>query len=725
MKRSDIRFIFIYMTPLLGLLPVLSDYAYPFSSRFSDVTISHVPNLIYLRSALSEWGGVPLWSNTILSGYPFAANPLSGLWYPPGWLGLVLPIPAGFNLLIGLHLFWGGTGMFAYLRAAQYDRWAALMGGLVFTLMPKLFAHYAAGHVTLVYAVCWTPWLLWAEQRRYESSATSRATSATLVGLGFGMIALADVRWLAYSALLWLAFSIHQTITQPGSSNPLNIIQACLNLRQAIRWVFRRVSPLGLGVWLGAPVLLPLVEYARLSTRSLLSASDNLIFSLQPIQLLGLVIPNLAGYAEWILYPGAGSFLLLVWVIFTPAAREKVWFWIGTILVALLFSLGSSTPLGQYLAQIPGFSLLRVPPRAIFIAGIGFSVMTACGVQELVRFSRQYSTHKRSVAALALTAVTGFCVMVAAGVSVLEAKLVPDFGWGAVAAVIFCLWILLRQFMVVPIKPWLVVLAILISVDLGGVNISQVRFKNAAEVLAEGREIASFLDDKVGLFRTYSPSYSLPQQTAALYRLELADGVDPMQLRSYAGFMSAATGVLPTGYSVTLPPFDRADPSVANRVAVPNPQRLGLLNVRYIVAEYDLAVDGLEFKMQLGSTRIYENQRFLPRAWVQPKAGGVGENTRTAHSLEWSPNRIEIKATGPGLLVLSEMAYPGWSVAVDRKQVSLVRVAGLLRGVELPDGEHTVVFYFRPFAVYAGVLLGILGWGWTFYTIYRARRVEP
>ena len=103
--------------PLLLLLPSINLFPYPSTeSQFSDLTISHYPNALFLKDSIFTYRQIPLWSSTILSGYPFAANPLSGLWYPPGWLVLITPLPLGFNLLIGVHLIWAGLGLYFLMR---------------------------------------------------------------------------------------------------------------------------------------------------------------------------------------------------------------------------------------------------------------------------------------------------------------------------------------------------------------------------------------------------------------------------------------------------------------------------------------------------------------------------------------------------------------------------------------------------------------------------------
>ena len=156
----------LLVLPLLLLIPTMASFPYPsLGAAYSDLSISHYPNAIFFRESIVNWGEIPLWSSTIMGGYPFAANPLSGLWYPPGWLALILPLPLGFNLLIGVHLVWGGIGLYKLLRAEGLGMPGALLAGLSFGLLPKLFAHYGAGHLTLLYAVPWTPWLLLCQRK--------------------------------------------------------------------------------------------------------------------------------------------------------------------------------------------------------------------------------------------------------------------------------------------------------------------------------------------------------------------------------------------------------------------------------------------------------------------------------------------------------------------------------------------------------------------------------
>ncbi|MBI3158867.1 MAG: hypothetical protein HYZ26_04640 [Chloroflexi bacterium] len=578
------------LLPPLLLLPGIGGFPYPaVGARFSDFAITHYPNALYIQRALVQYRVLPLWTDQILSGYPFYADPLSGLHYPPGWLALLFPLPVGMNLTALLHVLWGGLGMALFLRRSGLGARPALFGALAFQLMPKLWAHYGAGHLTLFYAFAWLPWLLWSASE--GATAGARHASPLLQdvparwlrpALFLAVIALADPRAAAYCGLLWLGYEF-------AHRRPWG---------KALAYVGAQA---GLALLLAAPLLLPLAGFASRSTRALMTPADVLAFSLPPARLLGLLIPDFDGYAEWMLYPGAAVVVLALAALL--AKMRWAWFWGGTAGLTLLWSLGAALPYAQALAGLPGVSLLRVPPRALFITGFALAVLAAHGLEALLagfadRPARRLRLAVVGLAALMLglsgavwdlTGARSFNFLWAAGLFTLLTAGVLAFLAGRLAAPRFAL----------------VVLALL-AVDLTALDSTLFVMRPAEEVLAEGRAAAEWLAARPGEFRVYSPSYSIPQHTAADLGLHLADGVNPLQLAAYAEYMDAATGVPRTGYSVTLPPFD-GDPATANAAYTPDAQRLGELNVRYVAAEFPLEAEGLTLVRQFGATYVYEN----------------------------------------------------------------------------------------------------------------------
>jgi hypothetical protein len=284
---------------------------------------------------------------------------------------------------------------------------------------------------------------------------------------------------------------------------------------------------------------------------------------------------------------------------------------------------------------------------------------------------------------------------------------------------------------------------ILALLDLWGVGSTLYKVRPAQEVFSEGGEAAAWLGSQGGRFRVYSPSYSIPQHTGAVYNVEAADGVDPFQLADYAAFMRAASGVDLSGYSVTIPSFrevaEGEDMLLAHRQAAPDLRLLGLLNVRYVAAAYPMEAEGLEPLGERGGVYLHRNERLLARAFVvgrvevaqgfedalnglagnDPARAAVVEGERPlagparsgpAQIVAWTPNYLEVHAEGPGLLVLSEIYDPDWRVHVDGQAAEVVRADGILRGVYLEQGAHRVAFTYWPSGLWAGTGLTAAGW---------------
>jgi hypothetical protein len=90
--------------------------------------------------------------------------------------------------------------------------------------------------------------------------------------------------------------------------------------------------------------------------------------------------------------------------------------------------------------------------------------------------------------------------------------------------------------------------------------------------------------------------------------------------------------------------------------------------------------------------------------------GAESRGTGEARIVQWTPNRIQVEAEGPGLLVLSEIYDPDWQAQVDGRDAEIVRADGILRGIYLEEGPHQVTFAYRPAGLWIGAGLTAVGW---------------
>ncbi len=709
--RIGLLFLALATTFFWRLLLAPEGFLYRPNSSYSDLTITHWPNALFIRQALARWGQVPLWRPLILGGEPFAANPLSGLWYPPNWMLLVLPLTPAFNLLFILHTGWVGLGGYFLARASGASRAGGMLAAFTLMFAPKAVAHLASGHVGLYCAWAWLPWVLLAVRRIVERGSPGDVANTAVCA---AMLILADVRLGFYGGLAAAGYWVVLVIRDWGLG--IRSTRSVPDLQPPItNHLLTGAGAIVLTGMLIAVQMLPLAMVSGRLNRGGLTLEESGIASLPPRYLVGLLIADHGGFQEWMTYVGVVGLMLAVVGLWRWRSRER-WWWGGVALVAGVYSLGLHTPLyGLLYRVIPPLGWLRGPARAWFLVVAAVGVLAAQGLTAVEGATTRgralclsWATAGRVITRVALT------VALVGGIGGAMLRLPANV---VIAAV---MWPLMGMFLLLRVggrlrAPLFAGLTLALALaDLWIVGFTLYRVRPAEEVLAEGREAAKWLAAQPGPFRVYSPSYSVPQHTGAFYGIEMVDGVDPFQLADYAAFMRRATRVDIPGYSVTIPSFPAlatgADMLQAHQGVAPDLELLGLLNVRYLAAAYPMEAEGLTPLGVHGGVYLYRNELALPRAFVQGgegagEQGSIGE----PRIVEWTPNRIVLEAAGPGLLVLSEVYDPDWRAAVDGRMVQ-IEPYEVVRGVHLEGGAHRVVLTYWPRGLSAGIGLTAAGW---------------
>ena len=103
------------------------------------------------------------------------------------------------------------------------------------------------------------------------------------------------------------------------------------------------------------------------------------------------------------------------------------------------------------------------------------------------------------------------------------------------------------------------------------------------------------------------------------------------------------------------------------------------------VGKYNLrheAVADAKFKEQLGQS--------VPQ-----------DDTSIVRLTQYKPNNLvyEVNSNKGGVVVFSEIYYPGWTATVDGSPVGVGRVDYVLRAMRVPAGKHKVVLTFKPESV--------------------------
>ncbi|MCR9133740.1 MAG: YfhO family protein [bacterium] len=166
---------------------------------------------------------------------------------------------------------------------------------------------------------------------------------------------------------------------------------------------------------------------------------------------------------------------------------------------------------------------------------------------------------------------------------------------------------------------------------------------------------------------------------------------------------------------------------------------LAVLNTKYITYNPGLQVPGVTPVYSGNDGVVYEIENVLPKAFFVDQAITVDDPveafnllspgrvdfSNTAIVENYSPNivpdsaatveftsytgsemTLEISRSTPGFLVLSEIYYPdGWVATLNDEEIPIYKTNYLLRGLQIPAGEHTLELDFRPPSFYTGVKL--------------------
>lgn len=468
-------------------------------------------------------------------------------------------------------------------------------------------------------------------------------------------------------------------------------------------------------------------------------------------------------------YVGMLGLLLALIALIGYRKRSIVWFWAGVAIAALILSFGGYLPFGlsHWLYKTPVYNLFRAQFRHTFeftfacgvLAGLGMDYLATCGRTRALRagaalFSLVVLCTLAAYAFFGRHFANGAPLPTHSGSLTNPEALIPLFFFVASLALLWNYALRRSRFS-----------GALLALALFGDLISYGHFLewraytfSIAERLADPPSVKYIKqrEPDPNSFRIISHSaqpYGLNYEmldfpyNSIARELQSANGYDVLRPPRPAKIMGEMT---PEGTAQDLSCFGAKD------------RGLDLLNVKYLLLER-AEPSGDQFPSpgrwrklsDFGAVELYENLRVLPRAWFvsqvrimpgddvlrtiregtnldgspfDPAAVALleSEDLEETHSTppdcgdaagaevamtRYEPQRIELKTrhSRPGLLVTSEVWFPGWEVRVDGGRTRIYRTNYTLRGVAIPAGEHRVEFVFTPSSFRLGMVCSAIG----------------
>jgi hypothetical protein len=349
-----------------------------------DVLEYFFPYRAYAAQAIAA-GRLPLWNPDHFGGAPFLANIQNAVFYPPTALFYVLDFPTAYSWSVALHVFLGGLFTYLFARqSVQLGRPAALIAALAFAFGG--FIGGQMGHLNQLSAAVWLPALLLCWDKAIEGRLAYVVLGALTVGVQF-LAGHSQESYLMLVALLLYA-GYGALLALRGGGWPVVPVHG-----------LAMVVVLALGVGLAAVQLVPTTELTSWSIRADgLTYDAATTFSLPGTMLLNALLPPF-GNRAMLLEPGATEFLgytgvtglVLALAALAYGRRRETAFFGALAAVALFLALGKQNPLYPALFRVvPGFNLLRVPARWLFLYDFSAAMLAGLGAQALRTTAKRF-----------------------------------------------------------------------------------------------------------------------------------------------------------------------------------------------------------------------------------------------------------------------------------------------------------------------------------------------
>lgn len=683
-------------------------------------------------------GRLPTWNPKNFAGAPFVGGGYSPFelpyYFAPGpvtvaWISLLESVTAG----LGMWLFLRRCLNLSYLAAALAS-WCAPLTGFM-----TLWHGFST-----IGPVCWLPWLLMAidgavkRPRGWGSQGVAVVTALVLLAGHIGIAGLVLLTAGFYA--IWL------------------LSEAAL--QRQWRLVMSSAAAIGLGWFLGfaisAAALLPLADYVRTGAR--VDSHSGGLEERPPegLQALPAIVrPDVYGgrtRANWTRTVQSGliessssayaGLLAALWLAplaaCHPRLRSQAVFM--TLLALLSLSWTLDVPgVVQFLRSGPMRPLVSLSyNRWVFATSDAILILAAIGLDAL-RIRSPRFRWRWTIPMVVTTVFCGWCIyrlftltrkldeqgfsscyLLGAGLSVMALV-----GWAA-------------TFRTGPHAKWVRILVIgLLPLELFGFAWDERRQADRKLYFPRVPILEQLATLPQG--RVWGVG-CLPPNLNQVYGLEDVRGYDAVDPRNYIKLIELACDRERTFYysyarTLAAVPTGRVVDHVLKLHPVAD-----LLNVRYLIFR-EAPRNDLSVILHRDDYWIMENRNALPRTYVPLSARvvksdeeavsemagfdfdprktvlmtddlGLPETMQGTSSVHYeTPTRVRLEADmqTAGLVLLSDLWYPGWRAELDGAACPIYRVDLALRGFRLPAGKHSVVCIYDPASVRTGFEVTVAG----------------
>ncbi len=690
-------------------------------------------------------GHVPGWQRGVFLGYPLLGDPQAAVLDPATWLTLPWAAPRALTLGALLHLCLGGWGMLAWLRLRGLSPVAALLGAALFALGAKQTVHLQ--HWNFAATCAWWPWMLCGLEG-FAARGQGRFLALTAAAAAFSW--LGGAAQMAYFG------------TAVAGAYALYLAPSLWRRRPADALLALAAAPLGL--LLAAPVVLPVMELARLGPRG---AGVGYAFATSwkwPDRFgFALFLAPRAYGARWYisemnLWEATGylGILPLGLAAAAPLRRRGLWLFLALGAVGVWLCFGEDAWLGLHRALyrfLPGYGAFRNPTRSLMVTAFAGAVLASEGLDALASGPARGRRLLRAALVLAaaaaiapaLTRLPGFSLDVAraheggritlmlalCGLAWLAAgwALAPAPRWRpawALAAVALCAWDLYLAFgdmnPVAPAageRPALADLAPLVPRAPAPRRVAVIAGwgRTANAPLRDGWEGTTGYGpsaiDRVRLLLEATREDRLPPE-----RPIVADTNFPRPRPTSRLWPLLASPLVVADHELPLRRLASVAPEWAPTwaYAAPALPRVFWTGAWSVASDAALREDAALVAAAGGDRAVLAPETPLD---LPPPGAPQGPLAASEVKVEGGGLQATLTAPRPGLAIVLDPWFPGWKATVDGAPAPLARADYAFMAIPVPAGQHQLRLEYHPTQLGRGIavaaatalaLLAALAW---------------
>lgn len=702
---------------------------------------------------------LPYWAPNMACGFPLVAEGQIGAFYPINLLMFfLLPPMVAYSYGVALHFMLGGIFMYIFCRKIGLEGLAAIVPAILF-----MFASPYAGcfsNIASLKVLCWFPLTLYIICLSFEKN---KPHILIFSGVVMGIQLLAGAPQMAFYSIAFSALYFIFLVARAKGIGRANYFLAFF-----VSFIIALVVCL--------PQLLEARTLIDLSNRSTRDISFAVARSFFPAGILTLVFPSTMAAFDGMMYIGILPLAFSIFAIFYSKKNKHYYFLITLFVISLFCAFGRYNPLYTAFLKIIKFYLFRIPSKFLFFSAFSLIVLSGMGLQEVLKSADERRRNGLNIISLAVLIFSTLSLLLiniflrvwkdgilsfAKGYLVnhfynpalhrypiqhymdkLQSLYQNTLGIISFSDTHICIQLLLLIVSVILVAIYakkIIRRDIFNGLFVGIVLVDLIFFSSIgpgfrgnlmeySDAVKNTEEIEFLKKDK-SLYRVYQfqmdgPGDMLKPNMNMYFGVDNIGVYSPLVFKRYMDLLGPLGCVDDsTGYSETSK--DELYKSI---------RLLGMLNVKYIITDKEIASKDLELVYETGNgVKVFLNKMALPRAFIVSKieaienddeilsfmkgdkfdpseiavteglhdrAGvmsGSSDGAYAANVEKYTENTVLIRTRSgaPGLLVLSDYYYPGWRCYLDGKAVDILRVNYILRGVYLPKGDHEVRFEYK------------------------------